>query len=305
MTFMGHDVSTLLKATGREIMEDRVTTLAAQTAYYFFFSLFPLLLFLAPLLTMLVEQETFMRMVTSQLTAVVPEAAVQPIALVMRDVVFVDDAPGLISMGILLAAWSGSNIFGALTTSLNIAYDVDEWRPWWKRQLVRLGMLVVGGTVIITATVVILAGDDIARTVGTSVGLGVETVRLWTFAQYPVAFGFVVLFAFLTYWLLPNVQQDKRHILTGAVSASTLWLVATLIFRLYVQRFPPNPAYGIIGGIMILLTWMYLSMLIVLIGGELASELHHGTGAVAPRKGATYFGRVVSGETPGKVSPLA
>lgn len=305
MTFMGYRVGTLVKATGREILDDRVSTLAAQTAYYFFFSLFPLLLFLAPLVTMAIDQATFIRLVTERLTDVVPGAAVQPVAMVLTDVVFVEDAPGLISVGILLAAWSGSNIFGALTTSLNLAYDVEEWRPWWKRQLVRLGMLLVGGTVILAATVAIVAGDNIVRAVAGTVGLGAAGVRLWTFLQYPVAFAFVVLFAFFTYWLLPNVNQRKSHALVGAVVASVLWLVATLLFRLYVQHFPPNPAYGLIGGIMLLLTWMYVSMFVVLVGGELAAEMHHGTGAIDTRSGATYFGRIATGENPGKVSRLA
>jgi uncharacterized BrkB/YihY/UPF0761 family membrane protein len=69
-----------------------------------------------------------------------------------------------------------------------------------------------------------------------------------------------------------------------------------------VNHFPPNPAYGLIGGVIILLTWMYYTMFVVLIGGELASELHLGTGAIAPDKGAVYFGRVVTGSGPGSPS---
>ena len=60
-----------------------------------------------------------------------------------------------------------------------------------------------------------------------------------------------------------------------------LWIAATLVFRLYVNHFPPNPAYGLIGGVIILLTWMYYTMFVILIGGELASELHVGTGSIA------------------------
>lgn len=305
MTFRGYHLGILVRSTAREIAADRVTTLAAHTAYYFFFSLFPLLLFLAPLLTLVVDQATFMRMTSERLASLLPPTAVEPITTVLRDVVFVEDAPGLISVGILLAAWSGSNIFGALTTALNLAYDVEEFRPWWRRQIVRLAMLVVGGAVILTATIIMLGGEDIARAIGGVVGLRGEVVQLWTWIQYPLAFAFVVLFAFLTLYILPNVGQKKTHALTGAVVVSVLWLAATLVFRLYVQHFPPNPAYGLIGGIMILLTWMYYTMFVVLVGGELASELHRGTGAVTPRQGATYFGRLVSGEQPDAASRLA
>jgi membrane protein len=96
-------------------------------------------------------------------------------------------------------------------------------------------------------------------------------------------------------YFLPNIRQRKSYAVTGAAVTTVLWLAATLLFRLYIQHFPPNPAYGIIGGIIILLTWMYYTMFVMLLGGELASELHHGTGAVDPRTGAIYNGRFVVG----------
>jgi membrane protein len=302
MVVKGYRVGVLLKRTAKEIAEDRVTALAAQAAYNFFFSLFPLFLFLAPLLSLVVERQTLMQFVTSRIAGAVPAQAAAAIDLVLRDVVFASNAPGLVSIGALLAAWSGSNIFGTLGSALNTAYDVEERRPWWKQQLLRFAMLVVGGTIIIVATLVMLGGEGIARTVGGWIGAGPVATKVWTVAQYPLAFGFLVLLAFLTYWLLPNVRQNARHVLVGALVTSLLWLLATLLFRLYVQRFPPNPAYGVIGGIMILLTWMYYTMFVVLAGGELASELHHGTGAVSPPRGATYYGRIVSGDQPGAPS---
>ena len=86
--------------------------------------------------------------------------------------------------------------------------------------------------------------------------------------------------------LLPNVQQRWSHVIIASTITTLLWIVATLIFRLYVQHFGSyNKTYGTIGGVIILLTWMYYSMFVVLVGGELASELHHGTGATEPHEG--------------------
>jgi len=302
MTIKGVRVGALLKATGKEVLADKVTSLAAQTAYYFFFSLFPLFLFVAPLLSLVVDRDTLVRLVMSRVATAVPGEASAAIDLVLKNVVFVKNAPGLISIGALLAAWSGSNIFGALMSALNIAYDVEETRPWWKQQALRMLMLVCGGAVMFVATVVTVAGEDIARGVGSLLHLGGAAVMAWDIAQFPVAFAFLVLFAFLCYWLLPNVRQSKGQLLAASLVTATLWIGATLLFRLYVQRFPPNPTYGLVGGVMVLLTWMYYTMFVVLAGGELASELHHDTAAVEPRKGATYFGRIVSGNHPGEPS---
>jgi membrane protein len=107
----------------------------------------------------------------------------------------------------------------------------------------------------------------------------------------------------LIYYFLPNQRQDKTQILVGAAAAATLWVVGTLLFRLYVANFGSyNKTYGAIGGVIVLLTWMYLTMLVILVGGELNAELHHGTASTTPRKGAVYLGRVVTAYDPARPS---
>jgi membrane protein len=206
------------------------------------------------------------------------------------------------SIGLVLAAWSGSNVFGTLMGALNTAYDVQETRSWIKQQAIRLGTFVLGAIVLIVSTVVFLEGGAVANWIGNVFQLGSVTVLLWKILQFPIALAGLTGLAFVTLYLLPNVKQRKGQVLVGAALTTLLWVIATLLFRLYVSHFPPNPAYGIIGGIIILLTWMYYTMFIVLSGGELASELHHGTGAVAPDKGAIYLGRIVTGSGPGSES---
>jgi membrane protein len=118
----------------------------------------------------------------------------------------------------------------------------------------------------------------------------------------PVAIALLIAFFYLMYAVLPFVKQDNRHVLVGSVVAALLFMLATLVFRLYVQHFPPNKTYGIIGAVMLLLTWMYVVSVVILVGGELNSELHHGTGSVASLKGSVYAGRIASGEQPAQPS---
>src|SRR5947208_16073752 len=108
MVIKGFRVEPLLKKTVREIGEDSVTTLAASAAYNFFFSLFPLLLFIAPMLSLVGDKQRMVGFLMGQLTAVLPDKQLQAIQPVLNDVVFSKSAPGLISLGLLLAAWSGS-----------------------------------------------------------------------------------------------------------------------------------------------------------------------------------------------------
>jgi membrane protein len=302
MEIKGFRVGALLKKTFREISADHVTTLAASAAYNFFFSLFPLLLFLAPLLSLVGDEQRMVGWLMSQLTSVLPPQQLQAIRPILDQIVFSPSAPGLISIGLLLAAWSGSNIFGTLMGALNTAYDVEETRSWIRQQIVRFASFVVGGVITMVSTIVFLNGEGVANWIGETLHLGPTLIFVWKIVQFPLSLAGLVALAFMTFYLLPNVKQRKGHVLFAAVVTTILWVIATLLFRLYVQHFPPNPTYGFIGGVIILLTWMYYTMFVVLVGGELASELHHGTGAVAPDKGAIYFGRIVSGSGPGSAS---
>src|SRR3954470_19118545 len=114
MIIRGFRVGPLLRKTVREIGEDNVTTLAASAAYNFFFSLFPLLLFLAPLLSLAGDKQQLLGWLMSQLTSVIPPTQVAALRQILEKVVFAPSAPGLMSAGLVLAAWSGSNIFGTL-----------------------------------------------------------------------------------------------------------------------------------------------------------------------------------------------
>jgi len=304
MTIGGFRVGPLVKKTAKEIGRDQVPTLAASAAYNFFFSLFPLLLFLAPLLSLFGDKQHMVGFVSGQLTRALPADQVKPISDVLDKVIFASNAPGLMSIGLVLAAWSGSNIFGTLMGALNDAYDVAETRGFIRKQAIRLGSLLVSGIIIVLSTAIFLNGEGIARWIGGLLHLGSVFVTVWTVIQFPVAAAGLVLLAFMMMLLLPNVKQRKSQVLAAAVVTAVLWIVATLLFRLYIKHFPPNPAYGLIGAIIILLTWMYYTMFVILLGGELASEMHHGTGAVDPRRGAVYYGRIVNGDAPDKASAV-
>src|SRR5438874_6551887 len=112
MTVGGYRVGPLVKRTVKEIGADQVATLAASAAYNFFFSLFPLLLFLAPLLSLVADKAKLIAFVMGQLTTVLSPDQLKALQPVLDNVIFAKSAPTLLSIGLLLAAWSGSNVFG-------------------------------------------------------------------------------------------------------------------------------------------------------------------------------------------------
>ena len=303
MIIKGFNVVPLVKKTVKEIWEDRIPSLAAETAYYFFFSLFPLLLFLTPLLGLVGNGQELMESLLLRLSSTLPADALSLLRKTLTEIIKSSGNAGIMSIGALLAGWSGSNIFGSLMDALNVAYDVTENRPWWKRQAIRLACLVLSGTIMLTATAVLVDGERIAGWAGEALHLGVLGVTAWMVIQTILALVLLVALCVTILKLLPCVSQRWSHIIVVSVITTLLWVVATLLFRLYVQNFGSfNKTYGTIGGVIALLSWMYYTMFVVLSGGELASELHHGTGAVDPRSGAIYLGRIVSQEGPGTAS---
>ena len=296
MVIKGYRVGPLLKSTGREIMDDGVPGIAAELAYYFFFSLFPILLFIAPLLSLLGDKRELFTTVMATLGRVVPAEAFAMLQAVVGEVVFAEGAPGIMSIGALLAAWAGSNVFNGLILGLNRAYDVEESRPFWKKRLLALAALIVSAVIVGGATIVMLAGEDVVKMVAGALGLGSTASTVWMVLQYPLAIGMLIGLAWMIFYFLPNTKQEKQHVFAGAIVATVLWILMTLAFRFYVQNFGNyNKTYGTIGGVIVLLTWMYFSMVVVLIGGELNAELHKGTGAVNPKRGILLGGRIATG----------
>ncbi len=299
MVIKGYHVGQLLKEAGKAIWADNILTLAAAVAYNFFFSIFPLLLFAAPLLSLVGNKQVLFGWILEQLATTVPPAAYSMLASVARDVVFAPSAPGLVSVGALLTAYSASNIFGSLMGALNIAYHVkNDRRPWWTQRLIQLGMVVVAGGLLAIAAAIMMAGPNIVSSVARVTHLGGLTTWGWMILQYPLAFGFLVVAFWLMYYILPDFPQHKKQIVVGATIAAALWVIATTLFRLYVIHFTTfNKAYGTIGGVLLLLTWMYYSMLVVLAGGELNAELAKGTAEVAPQPKTAYDKQVAAAQS--------
>jgi membrane protein len=303
MVIKGFNVVPLVKKTVKEIGDDRIPSLAAETAYYFFFSLFPLLLFLTPLLGLVGNGQQLMESLIGRLSATMPPDTLSLLRRVLGEIITSSGGAGVMSVGALLAAWSGSNIFGSLMDALNVAYDVSETRPWWKKLALRFGVLLVAGVIVLLATAIFLDGERLAQWAGSSLHLGGAAITAWSVMQVVVAIALLVALGAVVYKYLPNVRQSWTHVIVCSALATALWIVATLIFRLYVQHFGSyNKTYGTIGAVIMLLSWMYYTMFVVLVGGELAAEIHHGTAALDPEKGATYLGRIVSDVGPGRPS---
>jgi membrane protein len=264
----------LLKRTARETQADNGLGLAAQLAYYFFLALFPALLFLIALASFLPGQDLVGRVV-GMLQGVAPAEVVG----IIRDQlakIAEGRQGGLLSFGVVAALWSSSAAMVAIIDALNRAYDVEDQRPWWKQRLTAILLTVGVALFLLVSFTLIVAGPQLAELVAGRLGLGSVFEWTWKIAQWPLVFGLVATAVGLIYYFAPDVDQDFAWITPGSLAATLLWLVGSLAFRLYVVNFGSyNETYGTIGGVMVLMLWLYLTGLTIIIGAEMNAEIEH------------------------------
>jgi membrane protein len=264
----------LAKRVGREILADNCLGLAAELAYYFFLALFPALLFLAALVSF-VPVSGLLEIITSTLAHVAPT---EVLSIIQDQILKIahEKNGGLLTLGMIGAIWSTSSGVTAIIDTLNQAYDIQEGRPWWKVQTIALALTLALAVFIVISFALVLVGPTAAEKVATHLYLGAAFEWTWKILQWPVIFALVSLAVALIYYYAPDAEQEWIWITPGSIVATTLWVLVSLGFKFYVSRFTSyNATYGAIGGVIVLMTWFYVSSLAILVGAELNAEIEH------------------------------
>ena len=264
----------LLKRTYNETMADNCLGLAAQLAYYFFLALFPALLFVVAILSY-VPVQGLMDAINSSLARVAPTDVFNIIRDQMIKIAENKNG-GLLTIGMIGTLWSTSSGVSAIIDTLNQAYDVQETRPLWKTKLIALGLAVALAVFIVLSFALVLVGPTAAEKIADYVRLGAAFEWTWKILQWPVVFALVSLGVAMIYYFAPDVEQQFVWITPGSIFATILWVLISLAFKFYVANFGAyNATYGTIGGIIVTLTWFYVSALAILVGAELNAEIEH------------------------------
>jgi membrane protein len=267
----------LAKRVWKEINNDRVFGRAAELSYYFLLALFPLLIFLTSVIGIILGAGTGTRhALFNYLARIMPPSAFQLLDATMWEVSTASGS-GKLSFGLLAALWAASNGMTAITESLNVAYDVEESRPWWKQRLVAISLTVALAVLIITALLLVVAGGRIGEGVANHYGFGPAFEVAWKIIQWPVVFASLILAFALIYYFAPDLRRQKWMWLTpGAAIGVALWLLVSFAFRLYLNYFDSySKTYGSLGAVIILMLWLYFTGAAVLIGGEINSEIEN------------------------------
>jgi membrane protein len=269
--------------------EDEVFDRAAALSYYMLFALFPMLLFLTALLGMLPFH--LMQTMMAYLATVAPTDVVQrTLAEISRGA-----SGGLLSIGVAGTLWSASNGMAALMTALNVAYDVTERRSWWRRRLTALGLTIGVALFIPAVLVLLLSGERLGYRIAEWIGMGSAFAQGWVLARWPLLALIAALATAGVYQFAParRLRWRRWGVTPGAVFAVGAWLAVSLGLRAYIHHLANyNATYGSIGGVIVLLLWLYLSGVALLVGAEIDAELEQPSrdGAVPVERPRTGVG---------------
>lgn len=265
------------KRVWTESNNDDVWGRAAQLSYYFLLALFPLLLVMLAMLGIFADKGTQLReSLLAYLFQVMPEGAGE---LVRKTVDELSNSAGAgkISFGLLATLWAASNGMGAISETLNTAYNVKESRPYWKTRLVAVGLTIALAVLIVTALALLLFGFEIADSIASRAGLsGIFTIT-WKIVQWPIILFFILLAFNLIYYFAPDLKrQEWKWVTPGSLIGVGLWLLISFIFKSYLKYFNSYSAtYGSLGALIIMMLWFYFTGLAILVGGEVNSEIEN------------------------------
>lgn len=244
-----------------------ISGLGAQLGYFFLLSFFPLLIFLVTLLPYLnLRQEQ----VFLFLEDIMPTEVYVFIEDTLIDVLSSQNS-GLLSIGIIGTIWSASKGINALIKALNQSYDVNE-RSGIINRAWSLVFTISFVLIILIALLFPVFGKQISDLIFSYIGIEKSFESLWTIIRWliPPALIFIVLVAM--YWIVPNTDQRLPFfsVIPGAIFTTIGWIVLTYGFSFYVSNFGNFSAtYGSIGGIIVLMLWLYFTGMLVIFGGLL------------------------------------
>jgi membrane protein len=266
--------SELARRAWREVIEDDVLGLAAQLSYYFFLALFPAILFLLAVASFF-PLSNITDDVGRSLGPFVSPQVLELIKEQMRRLANNENG-GLLTFGVAGALWSSSAALVSIVGALNRAYDIDEGRPWWKVRLVAIGLTLGVALIVLVALSLVLVGPTLADKLGQTTGWGAPFEWTWLVLQWPLVFALVATGIGLIYYFGPDAEQDWAWITPGAVAATMLWLLVSLLFKVYVANFTDyEGSYGAVGAVIVLMLWFYVSGIAILSGAELNAEIEH------------------------------
>jgi len=261
----------IIRRAWKDFQDKHLSLVAGGVTYYLILALFPGLAALVSLYGLIADPAQIEAQLNS-LGGFLPDSATQLIGAELHQLASASGgALGIgVVAGILVALWSASRGMSGMITALDIAYGQPEHRGFFRFNMIALLLtlgLIMGGLILVA----LVAGLP-ALLAAMGARSGIATAAL--IVEWPVLIVFAMAMLAILYRYAPDHDAPKwQWISPGAVTATVLWIIASILFSVYVSHFGSyNKTYGSLGAIIVLLTWLWISVSIVLLGAEINAE---------------------------------
>lgn len=266
-------------------IDDEVTAMSSQLAYSLLLSFFPFLILLFTLIGYSPLKSTD---VLSLLNKLLPNDVFK---LVKNTVVEIVDTKrfGLLSFGMVSTIWTASNGFNAVIRGLNMAYDEEEKRPYWKVQLVAI-LSTLGLIVIILTALALIVFGELGFKILVKHFKPIRALELIIdISRYIIGIFIMLITITIVYRFTPSKKLKIKEVIPGAIFTSLGWTAASLIFAYYVNNFGNyTMIYGSLGAVIALMTWLFISSVVIMLGGEINASIAYVKAGKEKPKGHKY-----------------
>jgi membrane protein len=246
--------------------------MAAALSYHLVLSVFPALILFFAAVASLPFPSLYTR-IFALIFTLIPAQTAPMVQAVLLDVLGTNRRVWL-SLGTIGTIWIASSAFDAMIEALDVAYDVEDPRPFWKARLLALGLAATTGFLLLTGLTIMILGPHFGAWLAGRMPLSPRFVLLWPIFHWVTAIGVALLATELMYFLAPNIKQRFLATLPGAVLAVLCWIGFSYLLGFYFRHIANfNGTYGTLAGFIAFMTWFYWNSFALLVGAELNAEL--------------------------------
>lgn len=265
------DMWKLLLVLYNEMNRTRAFTVAAALAFYFLWSLIPLLILFSSLLKFLPIPNLFQALLNI-MSGLVPAYAMTFVEQIVIDILS-PSRTRLLSFGIAGTLWAATGGFSSLIEALDIAYDVPVSRPWWKDRIRALVLTFTSGGLAAVSIFAYIAGPNFGHYLRQAFFLPLGFEHFWPVLRLTITFFTFVTGLEIIYYLGPNARHTFKSTIPGAIFAIAAWFLGSSALSFYLAHLSNySLTYGSMGALIGLMLWFYLTSLAILLGAELNAE---------------------------------
>ena len=267
-----------IKSIVKSVVDNDFFGMASEMGFMLTIGICPLMLFLTALFGY-IGKHSFMNPIFIFMQNIMPEDALNLIQIVLNEVFFFTRGGLIAVIGFCITLFLSTNTIAIVAKGLNRAYKVKETRNFLYSRLLALIMVFVNALVLFLSITLIVFGKVIITFLVEYIGMTQHLANIMLFTRWPIAFLTLFILAYLSYYILPDLSgQEKlrRHsALPGSIFFCISWLLGSWGFSIYVNNLHTyNFVYGTIAGFAVMMMWLYYTSILILIGGEINSQLY-------------------------------